>query len=117
MIVPSEAKVPTVHKIRIVGHKIGLGTVVILAKKRAPNNPIGKTQRLEINRPKNNPQTISGLSANNIGPGRSPCRIKAPIMIPVTGSPGTPSVSIGTRSPPTTELLPASEAVIPSIDP
>ena len=68
---------------------------------------------LAINREAISPQTTSGRSLNNSGPGVIFSVISKARRTAVVPEPGTPNVNIGTSAPPAAALLPASGAATP----
>ena len=63
------------------------------------------------------PQTMSGCSVNNCGPGVMLYKVNAPIITAVVPEPGTPKVNIGMNEPHAEALFAASGAAIPRKSP
>src|SRR3546814_3086019 len=74
------------------------GTDSTLEKTRTIGTFMMNNITLAMNSDAIKPQTNSGLVSNSTGPGVMLYRVSAPIITAVVPEPGTPSVSMGTRS-------------------
>ena len=109
--------VPQTESTKIIGHKILLGTKVILAKSLAPKKPKIKNNIFAISIDPKIPYKNSGCSLNKSGPGLTPWIIKPVKITAVVALPGIPKANVGTIAPPVAALFAASAPAIPSIDP
>ena len=93
------------HKMKIMGVRMGLGMLMTRAIYFMANKPNSRKIKLAMNIPAKMAYTTSELSLNSNGPGRNPCSISAPRKIAVTESPGIPSVSRGINAPPGSSVI------------
>ncbi len=104
---------PTNEIIVTPGNNIAAGTCRIRLNSFTNGTFKMSRTKLAISNDAMRPQTTSGRSVNNSGPGVILSVINKANKTAVVPDPGTPRVSIGTNAPPAAALLPASGAAIP----
>src|SRR5210317_142313 len=104
---------PTNDTMVTTGNRTHAGTLRIFTKILTMGTFINSKTKLAISNDAIRPQTTSGRSVNNVGPGVIFNVINSANKTAVVPEPGTPNVSIGTKAPPAAALFPASGAAIP----
>src|SRR5699024_5068335 len=94
-----------------------IGTLRILIRKGMTATATAKVKMLAMYREEIRLQQKSGLVSKSSGPGFRPHIIRPPSRTAPVPEPGIPRASSGANAPAAAELLPDSDAAIPSIAP
>ena len=108
---------PTMHTQVMMGIMYLMGTLRILMRNGITSTATARVNTLAIYREEIRLQQNSGLVSNSRGPGFRPHIMRPPSSTAPVPEPGMPRASSGAKAPAAAELLPASEAAMPSMAP